>query len=93
REMCVDGITVDAAKLAAAAAGNAGLATALTPLLGYARSAEIAKAALSGAGDVRDLALAAGGLDPVVLDALLRPETLANLDATGADGVNGAKRE
>ena len=93
RELCVDGITVDAAKLAAAAAGNAGLATALTPLLGYARSAEIAKAALSGAGDVRDLALAAGGLDPVVLDALLRPETLANLDATGADSVNGAKRE
>jgi aspartate ammonia-lyase len=83
RELCVDGITVDAAKLAAAAATNAGLATALTPLLGYARSAEIAKAALGGAGDVRALALATGGLDPAVVDALLRPETLANLDPTG----------
>lgn len=88
REMCVDGITVDAAALAVAAATNAGLATALTPLLGYARSAEIAKAALSGAGAVRDLALATGGLDPVVLDALLRPETLANLDAADVDSVN-----
>lgn len=84
RELCIDGITVDAPKLAAAAAANAGLATALTPLLGYVRSAEIAKAALSGAGAVRDLALAGGGLDPAVLDALLRPETLANLDASGA---------
>ncbi|MER7555698.1 aspartate ammonia-lyase [Nocardioides sp. NPDC126508] len=93
REMCVDGITVDATRLAAAAATNAGLATALTPLLGYGRSAEIAKAALRGEGAVRDLALAAGGLDPAVLDALLRPETLANLDATGVDGANGANRE
>ncbi|MBU2694395.1 aspartate ammonia-lyase [Nocardioides sp. WV_118_6] len=80
RELCVDGITVDATKLAAVAAGNAGLATALTPLLGYARSAEIAKAALGGEGVVRDLALATGGVDADVLDALLRPETLANLD-------------
>lgn len=80
RELCVDGITVDAAKLAAVVAGNAGLVTALTPLLGYARSAEIAKAALSGAGDVRGLALAGGGVDADVLDALLHPETLANLE-------------
>ncbi|HEY0891220.1 MAG TPA: aspartate ammonia-lyase [Nocardioides sp.] len=80
RELCVDGLTVDAAKLSAAAATNAGLATALTPLLGYARSAEIAAAALAGAGDVRTLALATGGLDPAVVDALLSPETLANLE-------------
>ncbi|WP_278259574.1 hypothetical protein [Nocardioides convexus] len=44
----------------------------------------MAKAALSGAGAVRDLALATGGLDPAVLDALLRPEALANLDASDA---------
>ncbi len=80
RELCVDGIRVDEAKLAAVAAGNAGLVTALTPLLGYARSAEIAQAVLGGAGDVRAVALATGGLDADVLDALLRPETLANLE-------------
>ncbi|MBM7520020.1 aspartate ammonia-lyase [Nocardioides nitrophenolicus] len=79
RELCVDGITVDEERLAASAAGNAGLATALTPLLGYAASAEIAKAALSGAGEVRELALA-GGVDAAALDELLRPERLANLD-------------
>jgi aspartate ammonia-lyase len=79
RELCVDGITVDAAALAAAAARSVGLVTALTPQLGYARSAEIAKAVLAGGGDVRALALATGSLDAATLDALLRPETLANL--------------
>jgi aspartate ammonia-lyase len=79
RELCVDGIRVDEAKLAAATAANAGLATALTPLLGYARSADIAKAALSGLGDVRTLALATGDVDAAALDALLLPESLANL--------------
>ena len=85
RELCVEGIRVDGAKLAATTAANAGLATALTPLLGYARAAEIAKAALAGAGDVRTLALAAGGLDAAEVDALLRPEVLADLQA-GAPG-------
>ncbi|TQK71608.1 aspartate ammonia-lyase [Nocardioides sp. SLBN-35] len=79
RELCVEGITVDEERLAASAASNAGLATALTPLLGYAASAEIAKAALGGRGDVRELALA-GGVDAAELDDLLRPERLANLD-------------
>jgi aspartate ammonia-lyase len=79
RELCVDGIGVDEARLTAAAARNVGLVTALTPQLGYARSAEIAKAVLGGAGDVRSLALATGSLDADTLDALLRPEALANL--------------
>ena len=86
RELCVDGIDVDAAALTAAAARNVGVVTALTPHLGYARSAEIARAVLSGLGDVRALALASGGVDPAVLDALLRPEALANLLPTGGEG-------
>ena len=79
RDLCVTGIRVDESRLADAAARNVGLVTALTPQLGYARSAEIAKAVLGGAGDVRALALATGNLDADTLDALLRPETLANL--------------
>jgi aspartate ammonia-lyase len=79
RELCVDGIDVDVERLTAAAARNVGLVTALTPALGYARSAEIAKAVLAGGGDVRTLALATAALDPAALDRLLNPETLANL--------------
>ncbi|MBR7835172.1 hypothetical protein KDL01_18000 [Actinospica durhamensis] len=79
--------SVDSASLAAAAARNVGLVTALTPHLGYARSAEIAKAVLGGGGDVRTLALATGSLEAAALDALLRPEALANLDPLpAADG-------
>jgi aspartate ammonia-lyase len=80
RELCVDGIDVDAETLAVAVARNVGLVTALTPQLGYARSAEIAKAVLAGAGDVRSLALA-GGVDAALLDTLLSPEALANVRA------------
>jgi aspartate ammonia-lyase len=79
RELCVDGIRVDAARLATTVAGSVGLVTTLTPYLGYARSAEIAKAALSGAGDLRSLVLATGAVDAQTLDELLHPETLANL--------------
>ncbi|MGZ0147658.1 aspartate ammonia-lyase [Kribbella sp. WER1] len=79
RELCVDGITVDAAALTAAAAHNVGLVTALTPHLGYTRAAELAKAVLAGTGDVRTLALATGDLTAEELDTLLSPQVLANL--------------
>ncbi|HZX08501.1 aspartate ammonia-lyase [Kribbella sp.] len=79
RELCVDGITVDEVALTAVAARNVGLVTALTPYLGYTRSAELAKAVLTGAGDVRSLALATGDLTAEELDRLLSPQVLANL--------------
>ncbi|MFD7154111.1 aspartate ammonia-lyase [Kribbella sp. NPDC059898] len=79
RELCVDGITVDEVALTAVAARNVGLVTALTPYLGYTRSAELAKAVLAGAGDVRTLALATGDLTAEELDTLLSPQVLANL--------------
>ncbi|NUR05677.1 MAG: aspartate ammonia-lyase [Nocardioidaceae bacterium] len=77
REHCVVGITVDVDHLTATAARSVGVVTALTPYLGYATAAEIAKAALAGRGEVRDLVLATGVLDAAELDRLLRPETLA----------------
>ncbi|MDT9593192.1 aspartate ammonia-lyase [Nocardioides zeae] len=95
RELCVDGIEVNTESLAAAVARNVGLVTALTPELGYARSAEIAKSVLAGEGVVRDLALATGRIAPDVVDALLRPTALANLapvrpdDGSAADPTTG----
>ncbi|GAA3092600.1 aspartate ammonia-lyase [Kribbella aluminosa] len=79
RGLCVDGIKVDEVALTAAAARNVGLVTALTPHLGYTRAAELAKAVLTGAGDVRSLALATGDLTAEELDTLLSPQVLANL--------------
>jgi aspartate ammonia-lyase len=56
-----------------------GIVTALTPQLGYAAAADIAKAALAGDGMVRELVLATGLVEASQLDALLHPERLAGL--------------
>ena len=58
---------------------SVGIVTALTPYLGYAAAAEIAKAALSGDGQVRDLVLATGIVEAAELDVLLHPERLAGI--------------
>ena len=78
-ELCIDGIEVNLEHLRASTARSVGIVTALTPHLGYAAAADIAKAALAGEGMVRDLVLATGLVDVDQLDALLHPERLAGL--------------
>jgi aspartate ammonia-lyase len=77
--LCIDGIAVDVEHLQAMTSRSVGVVTALTPYLGYAAAAEIAKTALAGAGDIRQLVLATGVLTEEALDALLRPEQLAGI--------------
>ncbi|WP_052336994.1 aspartate ammonia-lyase [Nocardioides alkalitolerans] len=79
RLLCVDDLAVDLQGVAVKVARNAGLATALTPTLGYNRSAEIAEGALAGKGTVQELAVATGLLTADAAHVLLHPETLANL--------------
>ena len=55
-----------------------GLVTALVPVLGYERSAAIAKEALKTGGSVYDLVLAKGWLSQEKLDDFLKPETMTN---------------
>jgi len=82
--LCIAGIEVNHERLHAMSSRSVGIVTALTPYLGYSTAAEIAKAALSGAGDVRSLVLATGALPEHVLDELLSPERLAGVSATAA---------
>jgi len=77
--LCIDGILVNDEHLRATSARSVGVVTALTPYLGYATAAEIAKAALAGAQDIRQLVLATGVIAEDVLDDLLRPELLAGI--------------
>ena len=77
--LCVRGIEVDEAHLAAVSAHSVGVVTALLPHLGYAAAGAIAKAALAGEGDVRSLVLRTGAVDQAVLDRLLDPRRLAGL--------------
>jgi aspartate ammonia-lyase len=78
-ELCVAGIEVNDAHLRAVSSSSVGIVTALTPYLGYAAAADIAKAALAGAGDVRTLVLATGALTEDVLDDLLALDRLAGV--------------
>ncbi|MGY1809282.1 aspartate ammonia-lyase [Blastococcus sp. SYSU D00669] len=79
--LCVRGIEVDEAHLAAVSAHSVGVVTALLPHLGYAAASAIAKAALAGEGDVRSLVLRTGAVEEEVLDRLLDPRRLAGLGA------------
>jgi aspartate ammonia-lyase len=78
-DLCISGIEVNHEHLQATTARSVGIVTALTPYLGYAAAADIAKAALAGGGFVRDLVLATGLVDADQLDGLLQPERLAGL--------------
>src|SRR5436853_575404 len=52
------------------------LVTALTPILGYARSTEIAREALATGARVKDLVLAKKLMTPQELDEVMKPEIL-----------------
>jgi aspartate ammonia-lyase len=81
-ELCIRGIEVNHEHLRATTARSVGVVTALTPYLGYAAAADIAKAALAG-GEVRDLVLSTGLVDAARLDHLLDPEHLAGITVVG----------
>jgi aspartate ammonia-lyase len=78
-ELCIRGIEVNDEHLRVTTARSVGMVTALTPYLGYAVAADIAKAALAGGGEVRDLVLATGMVDAALLDHLLHPVRLAGI--------------
>ena len=82
-DLCIYGIEVNLEHLQASTARSVGIVTALTPHLGYAAAADIAKAALAGEGMVRELVLATGLVDAELLDGLLHPERLAGLPLPG----------
>jgi aspartate ammonia-lyase len=75
---CVSGITANREKCAEYVRNSIGVVTALTPVLGYERSALIAKEALATGASVYELVLAKGWLTVAELEDLLAPERMAN---------------
>jgi aspartate ammonia-lyase len=75
-ERCVKGIRANVARARELLDDSTALVTALTPLLGYARSAEIARDALASGRRVYDLVLEKGWLEREQLDRILQPEVL-----------------
>ena len=58
--------------------GGIGLVTALNPVLGYEKSASIAKEALATGGSVYDLVLQRGWLTKAQLDDMLSPANMTD---------------
>jgi aspartate ammonia-lyase len=75
-ERAVKGITANVERARRLLDESTALVTALSPILGYSRSAEIARDALSTGERVYDLVLAKGWMTREQLDEVLKPEIL-----------------
>ena len=75
-DRCIDGIEADASRCRSHLENSVALITALSPLIGYDRAAEIAKQALRDNDPIKKALLEAGLFTQAELDALLRPEAL-----------------
>jgi aspartate ammonia-lyase len=73
---CIAGIEPNRERCLEYVRNSIGLVTALNPVLGYEKSAAIAKEALATGGSVYDLVLAKGWLTRERLDDLLKPENM-----------------
>jgi aspartate ammonia-lyase len=87
RSRCVDGITANEARARELLDRSTAAATALSPYIGYAATAEIAKESVKTGRPIRELVLARKLLDAQQLDEIL------SVDAMTRGGITGAKGE
>jgi aspartate ammonia-lyase len=75
---CITGIEPNRERCREYVQNSIGLVTALNPVLGYERSAAVAKEALKTGGSVYELVIAKGWLTRDKLDELLKPENMTH---------------
>src|SRR5437899_9524892 len=85
RIRCVDGITADEPRARALLDRSTATATALSPYIGYAATAEIAKESVKTGRSIRDLVLERRLLDPSKLDAILSADAMTRGGIVGED--------
>jgi len=83
RAKTVDGIEADEARCRELLDRSTAVATALSPYLGYAKTAELAKESVRSGRSIRDLVLEQRLLDAAQLDAIL------SVDAMTRPGIVG----
>jgi aspartate ammonia-lyase len=88
RERTIEGLRVDAARARELLDRSSATATALSPYIGYAATAEIAKEAVATGRPIRDLALERGVLDAARLDDILSVDAMTG--RAGGAGKAGA---
>jgi aspartate ammonia-lyase len=88
RLRCVDGIVADQARARELLDRSTASATALSPYIGYAATADIAKESVKTGTSIRELVLQRGLIDAKRLDEILSVESMTRGGITGA-GVPG----
>ena len=83
RTRTVDGIEADAERCRDLLDRSTAAATSLSPYIGYAKTAEIAKAAVVSGRSIRDLVLERGLMDAQQLDRILSVETMTQPGIAG----------
>ncbi len=73
---CIRGITANAERCRELVLNSVGIVTALNPIIGYEKSAEIAKQALETGKSVRDIVIDKGLVDKNKLEEILSVENL-----------------
>jgi aspartate ammonia-lyase len=82
---CVNGIAADAARCQELLDRTTAVATALSPILGYARTAEVAKQAAATGRTIREVVLESGLLKASQLDVILSPERMIRPGLAGSE--------
>jgi aspartate ammonia-lyase len=83
RLRCVDGIEADEARCRELLDRSTAVATALSPYIGYAATAEIAKESVRSGRRIRDLVLERGLMDAAQLDRVLSVEAMTQPGIAG----------
>jgi fumarate hydratase class II len=78
REFCVEGLRPDYPQIARHLANSLMLVTALNPIIGYDKSAQVAKKAHKEGSTLREAALGLGFLTAEQFDAAVRPEEMTH---------------
>ena len=97
RAKCVDGLTADASRARELLDRSTAMATALSPYIGYAATADLAKESVKTGRPIRDLVLERGLLDNDRLDRILSPDAMTRGGIVGDSEttdveVGGARR-
>jgi fumarate hydratase class II len=78
REFCVEGLVPDELQITRHVQNSLMLVTALAPLIGYDKAAEVAKKAHHERSTLREAAVALGYVTPEQFDATVRPEDMTH---------------
>jgi aspartate ammonia-lyase len=83
RTRCVDGIQADAARTRELMDRSTAVATALSPYIGYAATAEIAKESVKTGKPIREIVLERGLMDAARLESVLSAEAMTRPGIAG----------